>query len=424
MSNAREEVEFRLEQNPAVGPEARKPRTWLRRIGLGSLALLIALGLLVLRWRGLDHPCEFDSARAEKIDVEPAQRVVPGPELPADLDLRAANNNLDLVQHQGAIYFAFRNAPHHFASADTRIVLLRQGKDEASWQTEAIFKFGADLREPRFLSFRGELFFYFFKGGESALSFAPDQMYFSRREGNGRWTDPEPFYEKGYVVWRAREFGGRAWMSVYRGEGLYSLRDRKAEVRLLVSEDGKKWAPISEEPQVTEHSASECDFVFDAEGNLTATVRLEMRGGLIARAKAGDLAHWETSFTPTKIDSACLFQEDGEVYLVARRSLSGDFDQEPGFLPNPIRRAISLARYSMSRKRSVLYRIEGGGLRPVLELAGRGDTAFAAVIPQADGRYRIYNYSSPLDSEAGDPVWLEGQLGPTVIYRQDINFRR
>jgi hypothetical protein len=58
----------------------------------------------------------------------------------------------------------------------------------------------------------------------------------------------------------------------------------------------------------------------------------------------------------------------------------------------------------------------------------RGDTCCASAVP-ADAatpgatarRWLVYNYSSPLQGDA-DPPWFQGQLGPTHLYRQEVQF--
>ena len=97
-------------------------------------------------------------------------QIAPGPGLPREYqDLRTAlaarsNNNLDVVRHQGRVYLASRLSRDHFASPDTSLLVF-SSSDEQSWDFEARFTLGTDLREPRFLSYRGRLFLYFAKLG-------------------------------------------------------------------------------------------------------------------------------------------------------------------------------------------------------------------------------------------------------------------
>ena len=52
------------------------------------------------------------------------------------------------------------------------------------------------------------------------------------------------------------------------------------------------------------------------------------------------------------------------------------------------------------------------------DLPSRGDTCFPALVPEGDGRWTVYNYTSSLDGP--DLPWFAGQLRPTSIYALDL----
>ena len=56
----------------------------------------------------------------------------------------------------------------------------------------------------------------------------------------------------------------------------------------------------------------------------------------------------------------------------------------------------------------------------VLDLPSRGDTCFPSALDEGGGGFMLYNYSSDPDGE--ELSWLEGQMGPTNIYRQRLTF--
>ncbi|MCK6529822.1 hypothetical protein L6R50_20455 [Myxococcota bacterium] len=56
----------------------------------------------------------------------------------------------------------------------------------------------------------------------------------------------------------------------------------------------------------------------------------------------------------------------------------------------------------------------------VLDLPSKGDTCFPGMVPREEGRYLVYNYSSPIDGP--DVDWVTGQHGETRIYRQVLVF--
>ena len=142
---------------------------------LGCLALAVATLLIHL----LRVPTELAPASEpgrHTVQVVATRTIVPGPGLPAGLALGASNNNLDAVRHDdGFVYLAFRTAPHHFASTETRIVVLRS-RDEQSWELDREFSLGHDLREPRLLSHRGRVVLFVSKLGSDPLDFEPQGM--------------------------------------------------------------------------------------------------------------------------------------------------------------------------------------------------------------------------------------------------------
>src|SRR5262245_38942488 len=96
------------------------------------------------------------------IEVGPFRPVVPGPGAVDGLHVLAANNNLDVCEHEGRRYLAWRSAPTHFASARARLNVISSSDGGTTWRAETSVHLGRDVREPRFLSWNGRLFLYFF----------------------------------------------------------------------------------------------------------------------------------------------------------------------------------------------------------------------------------------------------------------------
>ncbi len=119
-----------------------------------------------------------------------------------------------------------------------------------------------------------------------------------------------------------------------------------------------------------------------------------------------------------KPDSPNLFLWDGLPHLLARRQVAhgGRYDHVPGWFPGSLAIRLDQAIWSLTRKRSALYRVDvdRGRLVLVLDLPSRGDTSFAAVVPEADGSLLVADYTSP--ESGGDRMWLRGQLRPTEIH--------
>ena len=385
-------------------------------VGLSCLFLL-----LLWLWHQSDVP-EFDTSAAQGISYSRLKTLVPGPGLPAKLDMMDANNNLDAVRFGDRIFVGFRTAPNHFASPKTRTIVL-SSLDRKTWELEAeVTMQDGDMREPRFLAFRDRLFFHFFKAGSNPAAFEPSMSFQMERLSKGNWTEPEPIGEKAHVMWCFKQRDGVAYRSVYDGGGLYSLSLDKGDVRLHRSEDGENWTPLSDKPQVNLPYASECAFEFDEEGNLVAVVRIEMKGSLVCRADADDLGEWTCNFTPFKHDSPVMFRHGKDFYVVSRRNVAGSFWRDLPLMGEKADRAWSLARYSLTRKRTCLFKVnvETLELRPLFDFPSKGDTAFPAIMRLDERSYMLLNYSNRL--EGRDLPWLFGQLRPTHIYETVLTF--
>jgi hypothetical protein len=392
--------------------------------------LLLSLGLL---------GCGGDIDRLEPVPiVEPAEQVVPGDTLP--LEYREvsgpSNNNLDVVRHDGRFYLAVRTAPDHFASTETRLVVM-SSLDEKNWEFEARFHLGTDLREPRFLSYKGRLFLYFALLGKESAKFEPQGMVVTERTGPAAWTEPTGFYRPGehYIPWRTKIHDGRAYLVTYKdGEHIYDFSGLDIQIELLVSDDGLSWASVDpSRPVLSKGGGSETDFAFDAAGDLYGVIRNERGdpefgwGSKICSAKQGALGAWSCRRDPKKYDSPAVFAYDGHIFLVGRRNLTADgnyqLSDEPWSLPETINNLID---YSNRPKHCALWQIDRITLevRFLVDVPGWGDTCFPTVLEDpADPKLRIlYNYSSPLDAPE-PPSWYEGQHGETRIYRTTFRFQ-
>ncbi len=395
-----------------------------RLLVLGVVAVLVppvVLAALLAYGISRDEPHAFDDAFAARLESEPIRLLAPGPRLPATPELGPSNNNLDVTRSGGRFYLALRTAPHHFASDEARIEVYASD-DRERWRHEASFDLERrDLREPRFLAYAGRLFLYFVELEDDPFGFTPVSIRMSERGRDGVWTESAPIFEPGHIVWRTRVFEGRAYMSVYHGVRLYDDIGAAGAVRLLVSEDGRSWRSLSGDASPIDFpGASEAAFEFDEAGNLVALVRTEAYGALVCTAPAERLERWDCSRTPYRHDSPLLFRHGRHFYAVARRSLGGPLDRGHDWLPGRLEPLWYLLRYSASRKRTAVYRIEPETRRavPLLDLPSRADTAFASHVPLGGDRFWIVNYSS--DPSGPDYPWIGGQLLGSQIYDQEL----
>ena len=342
--------------------------------------------------------------------------------------LGEAQNNLDVTEHEGRLYLAFRTAPTHFASVDTRLYVV-SSSDEQHWRYETVVALGRDLREPRLLSWKGQLHLYFAVLGTSMLRFEPDKMMGQARLADGTWTKARDIYRPGFIPWRTKVMDGQAYMATYGdGRHIYARDGVPVEVHWLTSDDGWQWRPaIPGQAAVLRGGGSETDFVDAPGGGIVAVVRNEAGdgerwGSKICKGALTKPGLWDCRNDARKFDSPLMFRHGDAVYLIARRHLRGDGAYDLGLRRLPL--ALQTLAYQLDYwrypKRCALWRVDPSSLEVTwqLDLPSRGDTCFPAVQQEPGGAVAVYNYSSPVDGP--DVSWLSGQLGRTDIYRSLI----
>lgn len=368
---------------------------------------------------------EAGSGPAE-VGVGPLLQVVPGDSLPAEVVPQTSNNNLDVVRHEGRIYLAFRTAPSHFASKKTVLYVVSAAEVGEPWRYETQVAMQTDLREPRFLSWRGRLWLYFAVLGDSPFDFEPRGAQVTERAVDGAWSEPKPFYEPAFIPWRFVVRDDRPYLIGYtEGGSIYDDDPTPVSIHWLTTEDGESWGPAAgDDPIVLRGGGSETGFSFTDDGALIAVVRNEMGdedgwGSKVCRAEPDALHAWRCTADPRKYDSPLVFNHRGGIWLIGRRHLTetGHFDVSTEGKSHTDRLMENQIAYWDKPKRCSLWQVEPEALTVTLQadLPSRGDTCFASVLPMGDHEYDVYNYTSPVDGP--DVGWQEGQTGPTLIYR-------
>lgn len=352
------------------------------------------------------------------VDIEPLGTLVPGP-ASAGVDCLAANNNLDLVRHDGRLWLAWRTAPSHFASGDARLEVASSPGLDGPWRHEATVALGADVREPRWVADGHRLLLFFLELGTDPKRFQPRAVRRLVRTG-GTWTAPEAVLGTDLVPWRIRRLGGRWALLGYRGgEKMYSARPADPVVQVRWSDDLDHW----DEPRDLHRGGTECELVELPDGRVVGVTRNEgptRRGADVLVAPDVDhldVDHVTVAPVARKLDSPHLVVWDGEPWLFARRQVAhgGRYDLVPSWVPGPLAIRVDQSVWSLTRKRSALYRLDptAGSVTWETDLPSRGDTAFAGVVADDDGSLLVADYRSPADG--GDVMWLRGQLRPTEI---------
>ena len=403
----------------------------LKRIAMIVLLALAAMNAPVLAKK--KNPANLPpQVPADKIPEQSGYAsVVPSDGLPPEVTLQNANNNLDVVRHDGRIFLGFRTAPKHFASDVVEMYII-SSEDQVNWDFEAKFFRQTDLREPRFLSWNGKLFMYFAVLGADQMDFEPQGMMMTEYQGPGKWTEPEWVVGKGFIPWRTKTIGGVPYMLTYSGgENIYDFQENSAEIlHFLTTEDGRNWHGVDpDKPVVYEGGCSETDFEFADNGDIIAVCRNELGdkqgfGSKICRAKPDAPGDWTCNPDPKKYDSPLVFKHGGDIYLVGRRNLSktGNFDLGKSKMPYKNQLTMYQLDYWKRPKRCSLWWVDPEALEVkfVSDLPSKGDTCFASMVPMSEHEFMIYNYTSPPDGP--DISWNQGQQEHTLIYRILLTF--
>ncbi len=379
------------------------------------------------------------SGGSDEPGLSPAVVVAPSAGLPDEVESQDAHNNLDIAWHDpdgtgptpGRLFFAFRTAPDHFASKDT-VMYVVSTEDLLSWRFEGRFARGTDLREPQLVSLGGRLLFYYVILGDDPFAFEPQGTEVVEWLGPGRFGEPLPVFEPGFLVWRIKALDQPGhpdgWVHAFGytgGENIYAFDGEPISVHWLKSRNGLDWeAVVPERPVVLVGGASETDGVFLDDGGFVAVSRNEAGdesgfGMKICRAGAEDLGAWECRSDPRKYDSPLMLRDGAGVWLIGRRNLTetGHYDLGLEDLPMQERSLQNQLDYWQKPKRCALWKVDADALEVshVLDLPSKGDTCFAEAVRLTEGRELVFNYSSPFDGD-DEPTWLEGQTAPTRIY--------
>ncbi len=366
--------------------------------------------------------------------------VAPGPDMPEDAALQNANNNLDVEDHDGRRYLAVRTAPNHFASALAEMVVLSRPLDGAAWRVDGRFALGRDVREPQLVSTPDGLILYFAVLGTNPLDFEPGGARVTRYLGEGAWTELEEAFPEDFIPWRIKPHPDGGWhVFGYTGGGnVYDFSEEPPpiEVRWLRSDDALSWEPaVGDEGVVHVGGCSETDAVRLDDGRWLAVLRNEAGdadgfGSKVCVAPAEDPGAWTCTPDPRKYDSPLMLQAAGEAFLIARRQVTetGAYDlgvEDPTWNERPQReRYLGFqAAYWGTPKRCAIWRVTADppAVTWLADLPSRGDTCFPEALPTAEaGVWEVYNYSSDPDGE--ERSWLQGQNGPTGVYRATVRF--
>jgi hypothetical protein len=378
-----------------------------------------------------DDPNDWnvDTSKSYRAVLSQPRFVVPSSALPVVTN--ASNNNVAIEFFHGRLYLAWRTAPEHWASPDTVMHIISSPDDGKTWDDEATFAVGSDLREPQLYVADDTLLFNCFEGGTDFFTFTPKAMWRAERVDDGKWSKLETWGDDpSEVPWEVKKRDGVIWMSSYTGNHYHYDGTPDVRIHFRKASDGRHFVDVGAK-DVHDGGSSESGFEFDADGSLWADIRNEDGdktgfGSMLCHAPAHALAQWDCGekSDPERRDSPRMFRHGDDVFLVARRDIGGPFDENDTSLSFNDQSKKYAADYWNRPKRTTLYHIDKAAhkVEPVVDLPSAGDTAFASIRRTGADSFLVANYTSPLS----DPnrSWIEGQgsTDGTSIYLIDIKF--
>lgn len=365
------------------------------------------------------------------IELDAPAAVVPGAELPDEVVVQQANNNLDVAWFDDRLYLAFRTGPDHFAGTEIEMYVVSTD-DLSEWRYEGVVSLGTDVREPQLVVAGDTLLLYHAVLGTDRFEFEPQGVRSLTYLGPGEWTEPVPAFDEGFIPWRIHERDGQLYLLGYTGgENIYDVDGEPIRVQWLTGTDGVAWEPVVPgQPVVLEGGVSETDFVWLDDGGILAVGRNEAGdeggfGSRVCRAPADNLGAWTCQDDPRKFDSPLMFRQGDDNYLIGRRTLhnDGEYDLGEDGMSLADRFFRNQVAYWNAPKRCALWRVDADTLtvEHVLDLPSAGDTCFPEALRLSSWEVMVFNYTSPYDGDT-DPSWLQGQNGPTRIERVVLRF--
>lgn len=302
----------------------------------------------------------------------------------------------DLIAWREAFWLVYTASPSHFASRQSRVVLL-WSSDAIEWQEVARFNGGGqDIRDPRLAVIGDRLMLYALLNRK--FDPQPYATICAQSDDGRNWSAFSQAVPDGWLLGKPETPDGWYWYAL-----AHHLGQRTAQ--LFRSTDGIQWEPHGK--MFGPRGVDETALVFRPDGTLWAAARLESGSGILGSDENGTLIatarppyeSWTscTCSRLTRLDGPCLF-DHGRVYAVGRyQPQTGGFIHRQGSV--------------LSRKRTAIFGIDQQELVHLADLPSSGDTAYAGVVVRDGQLYVSYYTSNPNH----DPPWIVGMFRPTRI---------
>ncbi len=276
------------------------------------------------------------------------------------------------VRWSDRYWLAFRRGSGHIARDGDMVV--QQSTDTERWEPNLTLDVSGDDRDAQLLPTEGRLLLYI-----NSLNDGVFKVSVVFTEDGLRWSNPQPIYETGYILWKPLIHEGRYYAAAHR-PGPAEHR----EAHLVTSEDGISWEKIS--TIRAGQGESETTLLFGPHGKLTAFLRSEVTlGGAILESEP-PYTRWSERPAGVHLSGHAVYTFEGVTYLMGRL-----LAYEPTAEPATLR--ADLAGRSLHQA-TIIYTYDEGQLHPYCRLgplAGNHDSSYPAAVRDDDEMLIVYH---------------------------------
>lgn len=276
------------------------------------------------------------------------------------------------VRWHDRYWLAYRKGSGHIARDGDMVV--QESADTEHWEQILTLDVSGDDRDAQLLPTKDRLFLYI-----NSLNDGVFQASVTSTEDGIRWSDPQPIYRTGYILWKPVIHEERYYAAAHR-PGPPEHR----EAHLVTSEDGISWQKIS--TIRAGQGESETTLLFGPLGELTAFLRSEViLGGAILESEP-PYTHWTERPAGVHLSGHAVYTIEGVTYLMGRL-----LAYEPTADPATLR--ADLAGRSLNQA-TIVYTYDGGQLHPYCRLgplAGNHDSSYPAAVRDEDEMLIVYH---------------------------------
>ena len=286
----------------------------------------------------------------------------------------------DLCRFRDRLYLTFRSCPDGHMVNPTASVLILSSQDEGVTWNE-VHRFSVkdrDTRDPHFLVFRDRLFVYSGTWYSGPTALPRDEYDMNKHLGFAAWSEDGATWTSpvmlegtfGHYIWRAGEFGGKAYLCGRRkaGFGLGPKEENeKLQSVMLESDDGLIWRKCAFFQRT---NGNETAFLFEPDGSVLAVDR---HGGgknsQLLRAKP-PYVEWDQKDLGRFVGGPLVVKWGGHVMVGGRKTTP-----EKG-------------------PKTTLYWLVEDALREFAEFPSGGDNSYPGFVELSDNRALVSYYSS------------------------------